>query len=538
VPSHDGDHSAGEGIDAVIVGAGFAGLYAVYRLRQDGLSVRAFERGSGVGGTWFWNRYPGARCDIESIYYSYSFSPELQQEWTWTHRYATQPDILAYLNHVADRFNLRSAFTFSTSVTTAVFDDETQTWLVTTDGGDVVRCRFLVMATGPLSTPIDPQIPGLADFTGQVVRTGDWPAGLDLTGERVGIIGTGSSGIQAAPMIAGQAGRLYVFQRTPQFAIPAWNRPYEPQEMERIKSEYPRMREKAWETIGGIIYEQPDHDPLTAPPEQREAWLERTWARGGYLMIASYPNVLFSDEVNAMVGDFVKEKIRARIRDAEVADKLTPTYPFAAKRLCVDTEYFEIFNRDDTTLVDLRDAPISQADAHGLVLADGSRIDLDVIILATGFNALTGAILAVDIRGREGQRIQDKWSTTSANYLGVTVSGFPNFFMVNGPGSVSVLYNMIPAIEQHIDFVADTIAYLDRNGLSSIEPRREAESEWCGHVNEVAEQTVYPKASTWYMGANVPGKPREFLAYAGGGPSYFERFRKVVENEYADFDLR
>jgi cyclohexanone monooxygenase len=308
--------------------------------------------------------------------------------------------------------------------------------------------------------------------------------------------------------------------------------------MERIKSEYPRMREKAWETIGGIIYEQPDHDPLTAPPEQREAWLERTWARGGYLMIASYPNVLFSDEVNAMVGDFVKEKIRARIRDAEVADKLTPTYPFAAKRLCVDTEYFEIFNRDDTTLVDLRDAPISQADAHGLVLADGSRIDLDVIILATGFNALTGAILAVDIRGREGQRIQDKWSTTSANYLGVTVSGFPNFFMVNGPGSVSVLYNMIPAIEQHIDFVADTIAYLDRNGLSSIEPRREAESEWCGHVNEVAEQTVYPKASTWYMGANVPGKPREFLAYAGGGPSYFERFRKVVENEYADFDLR
>jgi cyclohexanone monooxygenase len=538
VPSHDGDHSAGEGIDAVIVGAGFAGLYAVYRLRQDGLSVRAFERGSGVGGTWFWNRYPGARCDIESIYYSYSFSPELQQEWTWTHRYATQPDILAYLNHVADRFDLRSAFTFSTSVTTAVFDDETQTWLVTTDGGDVVRCRFLVMATGPLSTPIDPQIPGLADFTGQVVRTGDWPAGLDLTGKRVGIIGTGSSGIQAAPMIAGQAGHLYVFQRTPQFAIPAWNRAYEPREMERIKSEYPRMREKAWETIGGIIYEQPNHDPLTAPPEQREAWLERTWARGGYLMIASYPNVLFSDEVNAMVGDFVKEKIRARIRDAEIADKLTPTYPFAAKRLCVDTEYFEIFNRDDTTLVDLRDAPIRQADAHSLVLADGSRIDLDVIILATGFNALTGAILAVDIRGREGQRIQDKWSTTSANYLGVAVSGFPNFFMVNGPGSVSVLYNMIPAIEQHIDFFADTIAYLDRNGLSSIEPRREAESEWCGHVNEVAEQTVYPKASTWYMGSNVPGKPREFLAYAGGGPSYFERFRKVVENEYADFDLR
>lgn len=525
-------------VDVVVVGAGFAGLYGVHRFRRDGLSVRGFERGSGVGGTWYWNRYPGARCDIESIYYSYSFSEELQQEWTWSHRYATQEEILAYLDHVADRFDLRSAFTFDTSVTSAVFDELSQTWTVRTDTGETVRCRFLVMATGPLSTPIDPHIPGLDEFGGEVVRTGNWPDSIDLTGKRVGIVGTGSSSIQSSPVIADQAEHLYVFQRTPQFSIPAWNRAYDDAEMAEIKAGYAKMRQDAWSTIGGIIYEQADHDPLTAPAEQREAWLERTWARGGYLMIASYPNVMFHDEVNAMVGEFVKNKIRARIRDEALADKLTPTYPFAAKRLCVDTDYFEIYNRDDVTLVDLRDNPVSHADTAGIVLQDGSRIDLDVIVLATGFHALTGAILAVDIRGRGGLTIQDKWSGSAANYLGVAVAGFPNFFMVNGPGSVGVLYNMIPGAEQHIDFVADTIAFLDERDLASIEPTEEAEKAWVAHVNEVAERSVYPKANTWYMGDNVPGKPREFLAYAGGGPAYFEHFTTQVTEGYPDFVLR
>ncbi|MGD9529302.1 MAG: flavin-containing monooxygenase [Dehalococcoidia bacterium] len=525
-------------VDVVVVGAGFAGLYGVYRFRRDGLSVRGFERGSDVGGTWFWNRYPGARCDIESIYYSYSFSEELQQEWTWSHRYATQEEILAYLNHVADRFDLRDAFTFDTSVTSAVFDDATQTWTVGTDTGEQVRCRFLVMATGPLSTPTDPHIPGLPEFSGRVVRTGEWSDDVDLAGKRVGIVGTGSSGIQSAPIIADRAEHLFVLQRTPQFSIPAWNRAYDDAEMARIKAGYAQMRRDAWDTVGGIIYEQPDHDPLTAPAEQREAWLERTWARGGYLMIASYRNVVFDDTVNEMVGEFVKRKIRARIQDEALADRLTPTYPFAAKRLCVDTDYFEIYNRDDVTLVDLRENPISHADPAGIVLADGSRIDLDVLVLATGFHALTGAILAIDVRGRNGLTIQEKWSGSAANHLGITVAGFPNFFMVNGPGSVGVLYNMIPGAEQHIDFIADTIAFLDREGYASVEPGGEAEKAWCAHVNEVAEQSVYPKANTWYMGDNVPGKPREFLAYAGGGPAYFAHFTRAAAEGYPEFVLR
>jgi cation diffusion facilitator CzcD-associated flavoprotein CzcO len=538
VNTSDATSSDGGVVDVAVVGAGFSGLYGVYRFRRDGLSVRGFESGSDVGGTWFWNRYPGARCDIESIYYSYSFSEELQQEWTWSHRYATQQDILAYLNHVADRFDLRGAFTFDTSVTSAVFDETTQTWLVGTDGGEVVRCRFLVMATGPLSTPIDPRIPALSEFAGEVVRTGEWPDEIDLTGKRVGIVGTGSSGIQSAPMIAQQAADLYVFQRTAQFSIPAWNRPYGEDEIAEIKAGYPQMRRDAWDTIGGIIYEQPDHDPLTAPDEQVEAWLERTWARGGYLMIASYSNVMFDNQVNAKVGEFVKARIRARIKDKALADKLTPTYPFAAKRLCVDTDYFEIFNRDNVTLVDVKENPISHADPAGVVLQDGSRIDLDVIVLATGFHALTGAILAIDVRGRGGLTIQEKWSRAASNYLGLTVSGFPNFFMINGPGSVGVLYNMVPGAEQHIDFIADTIAFLDQRGLASIEPAAEAEQAWSEHVNEVAERSVYPKANTWYMGSNVPGKPREFLAYAGGGPAYFEHFKRAVAEGYPTFVVR
>jgi cyclohexanone monooxygenase len=533
-----GDTDTAVDCDVVVVGAGFSGLYAVYRFRKDGLSVRGFERGSGVGGTWFWNRYPGARCDIESIWYSYSFSEELQQDWTWSHRYATQPEILAYLDHVADRFDLREAFTFNTSVTSAHFDDATHIWTVSTDGGEVLRCRFLIMATGPLSTPIDPHIPGLSEFSGEVVRTGEWPETIDLTGKRVGILGTGSSGIQSSPIIADQAEHLFVFQRTPQFSIPAWNYAYSEDEMAEIKAGYSQMRKDAWDTVGGIIYERPDHDPLTATPEQREAWLERTWARGGYLMIASYNNVMFNEQVNAMVGEFVKKKIRERIHDETVADRLTPTYPFAAKRLCVDTDYFEIFNRENVTLVDLRETPISHADSAGIVLKDGSRIDLDVVVLATGFHALTGAILAVDIRGRGGRTIQDKWSGSAGNYLGLTVAGFPNFFMVNGPGSVSVLYNMVPGAEQHIDFVADTIAYMDERGFASIEPEERAEEEWSAHVNEVAEQSVYPQVNTWYMGDNVPGKPREFLAYAGGGPAYFEHFKKAVTDDYQNFVLR
>ena len=341
----------------MIVGAGFAGLYAVHRLRGLGLRVRAYERGGGVGGVWYWNRYPGCRCDVESILYSYSFSEELQQEWSWSHRYAAQPEILAYLEHVADRFDLRRDIQLETTVTGMALDEDAQRWTVELDAATTVTATFVVMAGGVLANGIVPAIPGLDDFAGEIVHTGSWPAdGVELTGKRVGIVGTGSSGIQSTPLIAEQAGHLYVFQRTPQFAIPAWNRPIPPEEMEEIKAGYPELRRRAWETVGGVPNEAAPHEATSVGAEEREPWLRKTWARGGYVMIAAYPNVLFDDETNAIVGEWVKERLRERIDDPELAEKLMPTYPFAAKRLCVDTGYFETYNRDNVTLVDLRRA--------------------------------------------------------------------------------------------------------------------------------------------------------------------------------------
>ena len=522
--------------DAVIVGAGFAGLYAVHRLRQLGLRVRAYERGGGVGGTWYWNKYPGCRCDLESIWYSYSFSEELQQEWNWSQRYAAQPEILAYLNHVADRFDLRRDIQLETTVTGMVYDEDACTWSVELDGAMTVTASYAVMATGVLANGIVPDIPGIDDFDGQTIHTGSWPEeGVELTGKRVGTIGTGSSGIQSTPIIAQQAGHLYVFQRTPQFAIPARNAPIAPEQMEEVKRVYPEMRRNAWDTIGGIPFEAAPHDALAATPEERDAWMRKTWARGGYLMIGTYPDVLFDDETNAIVGDWVKERIRERIDDPEVAEKLMPDYPFAAKRLCVDTDYFETYNRDNVTLVDLREAGIEAIAEEGIRLTDGTVIELDVLIFATGFDAVTGALRRIDPVGRDGLTIRDKWDDGVLAYLGVMVSGFPNMFLVNGPGSPSLLYNMVPAIEHHIDWAADAITFLREHGRRAIEPEPDAERAWTERVDAVANTTVFPKVNSWYMGTNVPGKVRTFLAWAGGGPRYFAAVREVVDNGYRGF---
>lgn len=530
------DDQRARDFDVVIIGAGFAGLYAVHRLRGLGLRVRAYERGGGVGGVWYWNRYPGCRCDVESILYSYSFSEDLQQEWSWSQRYASQPEILAYLEHVADRFDLRRDIQLDTTVTGMVFDEDAQRWAVELDGAARVTTTYVVMAGGVLANNIVPGLPGLEDFAGTIVHTGAWPAdGVELAGRRVGIVGTGSSGIQSIPLIAEQAEHLHVFQRTPQFAIPAWNRPIPPEEMEEIKAGYHELRRRAWQTVGGVPAEAAPHEALSVTPEEREPWLRKTWARGGYVMTATYPNLLFDAETNAIVGDWVKERLRERIDDPELAEKLMPTYPFAAKRLCVDTGYFETYNRADVTLVDLKERGIAAVAPEGVRLADGSVVELDVLIFATGFDAVTGALMRIDPVGRGGLTLREKWSENVHAYLGLMVAGFPNLFLVNGPGSPSALYNMVPAIEHHVDWIAGAIAHLRERGERAIEAEPGAERSWAELVAEVADETVFTKVDSWYMGTNVPGKVRTFLAWAGGGPRYFERVQQVVDNDYDGF---
>lgn len=521
--------------DAVVVGAGFAGLYALYRLRESGLSVRVYERGSGVGGTWFWNRYPGARCDIESIYYSYQFSEELQREWRWSARYAPQAEILDYLNHVADRFDLRKDIQLSTGVESQSWDEERQVWVFTLETGETVTARFAIMGTGLLNDPVYPDIEGVHDFAGLTIHTSRWPNdGVDLAGKRVGIIGTGSSSIQATPIIAEQAAHLYVFQRTPQYTIPAWNRPHTDEEWERVQQEYSDIRERAWETFGGVTLEMPEHGVLEATPDEREEWLEFAWSRGGYAMIAAYPDTTTNMEVNAAVAEFVKRKTLERIPKPELADKLMPQYPFAAKRLCVDTNYYETYARDNISLVDLRDTSIKRIEASGVRLADDTLVELDVLIYATGYDAVTGPLIRLNPSGRGGVRIADKWENGATSFLGIMCADMPNLFTINGPLSPSLIYNIPAAIEHHVDWIDATITWMDAHGWWAIEAKREAEAEWTQHVAEVADTTIYPKVESWYMGCNVPGKPRVFLAYCGGGPAYFERVDAVVESGYAD----
>ncbi|HMM76024.1 MAG TPA: NAD(P)/FAD-dependent oxidoreductase [Gammaproteobacteria bacterium] len=524
--------------DVVVVGAGFAGLYQVHRLRQAGYRVRAFEKGSDVGGTWYWNRYPGARCDIESLVYSYSFDPDLQREWVWPQRYAEQPDILRYLQHVAERFDLRRHFQFDTRVDAAHYDEVAKRWRVRTSRGEEISTQFLVMATGCLSTPLTPKFAGLDGFRGARYQTSLWPQeGVDFSGRRVGIIGTGSSSIQSTPLIAQQAAQLYVFQRTPQFAIPAWNRALSDEEMRHAQETYAEIRRLVRQSEVGIAYEGPEHGAKEASAESLQKQLEFAWARGGYLMLAAYPDLLTDLESNRLVSEWVKEKIRSRIKDPQVARKLMPQYPMGAKRLCVDTDYFETFNRDNVTLVDLRESGIERFTERGIRLENGTEIALDAVVFATGFDAMTGALLAVDIRGRGGLTLREKWKNGTKNYLGVTVAGFPNLFMITGPGSPSVLYNMVASIEQNVDFAFEAIEHLRRAGLASIEARPREEQAWTKYVDWVAQQTIYTKVKSWYTGENVDGKPAGFMPYAGGGLTYFEFVRQAVDSGYRGFAL-
>jgi cyclohexanone monooxygenase len=525
-------------IDAVVVGAGFAGLYMLHRLRGLGLSARVFEAGDGIGGTWYWNRYPGARCDVESMDYSYSFDDRLQQEWQWTERYAAQPEILTYINHVADRFDLRRDIQCSTRVTSAVFDEAAKRWTVETDRGDRLSARVCVMATGCLSSAQMPAFPGLERFQGPWYHTGRWPhEGVDFTGRRVGIIGTGSSAIQSIPIIAAQAAHLDVFQRTPNYSIPAHNAPLDRDFERRVKADYADFRRQARESRVGFVMERNDASALAVPREEREREYEKRWTRGGLGFSATFADILTSQDANDTAAEFFRAKIRSIVRDPAVADLLTPRdYPLGTKRLCVDTDYYATFNRDNVTLIDLRKTPIEAITEHGLRTSE-REYTVDSLVFAIGFDAMTGALLAMDVRGRGGQTLREKWAAGPRTYLGLTVAGFPNMFMITGPGSPSVLSNMIVSIEQHVDWITGCLTSMRAKGEATIEATPEAEEQWVTHVNEVGNLTLYPRANSWYMGANVPGKPRIFMPYIGGVGTYRQLCDEVAAQGYTGFTL-
>jgi cyclohexanone monooxygenase len=524
------------GFDVVVVGAGFAGLYALHRLRGQGLSVRVLERGSGIGGTWFWNRYPGARCDVESLEYSYQFSEALQQEWEWTERYASQPEILRYVEHVADRFDLRRDVQLDTSVESAHFDDGSGRWTLTTAAGERFDARFCIMATGCLSSPNRPDLPGVERFEGETYHTGLWPhEEVDFSGKRVGVVGTGSSAIQSIPLIARQADRLFVFQRTPNYSVPARNAPLDPEVQRRVKADYEGFRRRNAGMGFGLDTRENETSALEVGDEERRREYEARWDAGGLPFLGAFGDLVFDREANETAAEFLRGKIREIVHDPAVAELLCPDQVVGCKRLCVDTDYFATFNRPNVTLVDVAAAPIEEITPRGPCTA-GREFELDAIVFATGFDAMTGALARIDIRGRDGLPLREKWREGPRAYLGLGVAGFPNLFTVTGPGSPSVLSNMLPSIEQHVNWIADCIAWLGEHGFARIEATPEAEDAWVAHVNEVADLTLYTTCNSWYLGANVPGKPRVFMPYLGF-PLYVERCREVAAKGYEGFSL-
>jgi len=525
-------------LDAVIVGAGFAGLYMLHKARQSGFSARVFEAASGVGGTWYWNRYPGARCDVESLEYSFGFDEALQQEWQWRERYAAQPEILRYANHVADRFELRTDIQFNTRVTAAAWDEAGGCWRVSTGSGTPVAARFLVMATGCLSSANVPEIKGRATFAGESYHTGQWPhEKVDFGGKRVGVIGTGSSAVQSIPVIAQEASELYVFQRTPTYSAPAHNGPLDPEYEARIKGDYAgfRARNRRMQTAFGSSFPRNEGSALALGAEERARAYEARWRRGGLGFLGAFGDLIFDQQANQTAAEFVRGKIRDAVRDPEAAQQLMPRQTIGCKRMCVDCGYYEAFNRANVHLVDISRSGIEEINPRGLKAA-GREYELDRIVYATGFDAMTGSLLRMDIRGRGGLALRSKWHAGPRSYLGLGVAGFPNLFIITGPGSPSVLTNMMVSIEQQVDWIAGCIAYLRAHARSLIEASSAAEDDWVAHVNAVAERTVYPTCNSWYLGANVPGKTRVFMPLVGF-PPYAEKCDEVAARGYEGFVL-
>ncbi|MGD2141716.1 MAG: NAD(P)/FAD-dependent oxidoreductase [Burkholderiales bacterium] len=524
--------------DVVIVGAGFAGMYMLHRLRQAGFSAVVLEAAADVGGTWFWNRYPGARCDIESMQYSYQFSDELQQEWDWSEKYATQPEILRYANHVAERFDLRRDIRFNTRVKAAQFDDESGNWTLTTADGERIRAPFCVMATGCLSAPNWPRIEGLDSFAGELYHTGLWPhEDVDFSGLRVGVIGTGSSAIQAIPVIAQQAEHLYVFQRTPNYTVPAHNAPLNPGQRQQIKNHYREFREEAKQSFSGVHFRYNLESAIEVSEQRRREEFESRWAYGGVTFMGAFTDLLFDKQANDAAAEFVREKIRGIVKDPTVAELLCPDNVIGCKRLCVDTDYYATYNRPNVTLVDVSRSPIERITPGG-VCVDGKVFNVDALVVATGFDAMTGALTRIDVRNPKGHALAEKWSQGPRAYLGLMVSGFPNLFTITGPGSPSVLTNMLPSIEQHVEWISECLIHLRQAGKKRIEPTPEAEERWVEHTGEVASGNLRSSCSSWYVGANIPGKTRVFMPYIGGFPAYVKKCEQVVADGYEGFALR
>jgi cyclohexanone monooxygenase len=525
--------------DVVIAGAGFAGMYLLHRLRSLGMTARVFEQATGVGGTWYWNRYPGARCDVESMQYSYAFSKDIEQEWKWPELFSAQPDILRYANFVADKLDLRRDIQFETKVTGAEFDAGAHRWTVRTSKGDVVSARYFVMATGCLSTPRAPDFPGTANFRGKTYHTGQWPHHpVDFTGLRVGIIGTGSSAIQALPVIAKQAKDVTVFQRTPNFSIPSRNAPMTAEYEQTWKSDYPRLRAEARKTRNGVLANPNDFSALSVDENKRQEIYEDRWKTGGTTFMAAFNDLILNKQANDTAAEFVRSKIRQIVKDPATAELLAPKdHPIGTKRICVDTEYYQTYNRDNVHLVSVRNNPIECLTETGLTLKDGTGYEFDAIVFATGFDAMTGTLVAVDIKGRDGLTLKQEWEAGPRTYLGLMSAGFPNMFMITGPGSPSVLSNMMVSIEQHVDWITDCLAALRARGADCIEATRAAQDAWVEHVNEVAYKTLYPSAASWYMGANIPGKPRVFMPYIGGVGPYREKCDQIAARDYEGFAI-
>lgn len=534
------NNRAAECVDVIVVGAGFAGLYMLHSLRERGFATRVLEAGDGIGGTWYWNRYPGARCDVESVYYSYSFSPELDQEWKWTERYASQAEILSYLNHVADKFKLRGDIELGTRVTRACYDAASNRWLINTHQGKNYSARYCVMATGSLSAVKPPPFKGIRSFKGAWYQTSRWPQeGVDFAGRRVAIIGTGSTAIQAIPIIAAQASHLFVFQRTPSFSVPAKNAPLNPEFERRIKAQYAQLRAKARESAGGIPLDPSTRSALEVTAEERDRHYEDSWQAGsGPGILWGYRDLMTSVEANETAAQFIRNKIRQIVRDPATAEALAPKdYPLGTKRMCLDTDYYATFNQDNVTLIDVRRAPIEEIISTGIRTSEASY-DVDNIVFAIGFDAITGALEGIDIRGIDGQSLKEKWCDGPRAYLGLMSAGFPNLFFVTGPGSPGVLSNVVVSIEQHVEWISRCVEYLDKHGLDCIEATLQAQDSWVAHVNEVANSTLFPTANSWYLGANIPGKPRVFMPYVGGVGVYRQTCSDVAAKRYEGFSIR
>lgn len=532
-----------EQFDAVIVGAGAAGMYMLHRFRGLGLNTTVIEAGDGVGGTWYWNRYPGARCDVTSIEYSFSFSKELEQEWTWSELMAPQGEIEQYMNHVADRFDLRRDIRFNTRVTGADWNDDTNTWTVTTDKGDTFVSRFCIMATGCLSSPLKPDIKGIESFKGQSIQTSMWPKeGVELEGKRVALIGTGSSGVQSTPEIGKIAGQLTVFQRTPTYTWPSMNRPLTEEDITKVKSNYEEIREVQRTsrvgisgTFNGALLEPPTAKILDLKEEERRAAMEEH----GFAVTRLFADVATDMEANRIARDLYAEMVSRVVEDPETAAALTPTdYPIGCKRAVVDQDYFVTFNRPNVKLVDLRKEAFVEVTENG-IRTEGGEYEFDIIVYATGFDAMTGALLKMNITGHNGRPLADKWAAGPRNYLGLMAQDFPNLFTITGPGSPSVLSNMLVSIEQHVDFITDCVSHMSAHGKDVIEPTLEAEDSWVEHVNDVAEGTMYtaPSCNSWYLGANVPGKTRQFMPYIGGVGAYRQKCDEIAADGYRGFVL-